>query len=100
MARLKGDKACGIEHQAAVDELEIGRAAKAAEIESKKFKSIVDAIGPATIVSIARAGPELQAQLRERSVPASISTIWRFFARHRMTFKKRRRMLPSKSGLM
>jgi transposase len=43
---------------------------------------------------------ELQAQLRERSVPVSISTIWRVFARHRVTFKKRRRMLPSKSGLI
>jgi transposase len=41
---------------------------------------------------------ELQARLEERGVRFALSTIWRFFARHRVTFKKNRRMLPSRSA--
>lgn len=32
-------------------------------IEANKFKAIVTALGPETLVEIARAGPELQAKL-------------------------------------
>ena len=34
-----------------------------AEIETEKFKSLVDSIKPETIKAIARAGPEMQAKL-------------------------------------
>ena len=34
-----------------------------ADIETKKFKQLVNAIGSNTIVSMARAGPEAQAKL-------------------------------------
>jgi len=34
-----------------------------AQIQAKKFKSIVDSIGPKTIKSMAEAGPAMQAKL-------------------------------------
>jgi transposase len=40
---------------------------------------------------------DLPARLDERGAHFGISTLWRFFARRRITFKKRRRMLPSSS---
>ena len=47
----------------ALNELEINRARRMADIESKKFKDTVDAIGAETIKAIAQAGPEMQAKL-------------------------------------
>jgi transposase len=42
---------------------------------------------------------ELQAKLKEeRGQRFGIGTLWRFFARRRITLKKRRLMRPSKSG--
>lgn len=41
---------------------------------------------------------ELQAKLQERGTRVGIGTLWRFFDRRRISFKKRRRMLPSKSA--
>jgi len=52
-----------VDHQRAIDQMEIDRAEKLAKIEATKFAEIVDAIGPDTIKSIARAGPEMQAKL-------------------------------------
>merc|ERR1712187_938028 len=52
-----------IEHKTRLDQLELERAAKLAEIEGKKFKNLIDAIGADTIKSIAQAGPEMQAKL-------------------------------------
>jgi len=43
--------------------LEIQRARDLANIEEKKFKDIVDAIGPGTIKAMAEAGPSMQAKL-------------------------------------
>jgi transposase len=43
---------------------------------------------------------ELQAQLKEREVSVSISTIWRFFDRRAITFNRRQRPLPSKNRPM
>ena len=42
------------------NELEIKRSSEMAEIESAKFKEMVDAIGAKTIQSIVTAGPEMQ----------------------------------------
>ena len=41
---------------------------------------------------------EIRAELAEAGVSAGIGTLWRFFDRRRMTWKKRRRMRPSKTG--
>jgi transposase len=41
---------------------------------------------------------ELQARLAEKRIGAGIGTLWRFFKRRGITRKKRRRMLPSKTG--
>ena len=50
-------------HQAALNAMEVDRARRLAQIEAEKFAEIVSAIGPETIKSIARAGPEMQAKL-------------------------------------
>jgi major vault protein len=52
-----------IDHQRALDSLEIKRTEHLAKIEANKFKAIITAIGPDTIAAIARAGPEMQAKL-------------------------------------
>ncbi len=41
---------------------------------------------------------ELQAKLDEQGVSVGTGTLWRFFQRHRITLKKRRRMRPSRSA--
>ena len=52
-----------IEHQKALNELEISKAQALAKVEADKFKQTIDAIGAQTIAEIARAGPEMQAKL-------------------------------------
>jgi len=46
-----------------VNDLEIFKIRELATIESVKFKSLVESIGPETLTSIAQAGPEMQAKL-------------------------------------
>ena len=41
---------------------------------------------------------ELQEKLKVRGISAGIGTLWRFFNRRRITFKKRRRMPPSSNA--
>ena len=41
---------------------------------------------------------ELQARLAEKRIGAGIGTLWRFFKRRGITRKRRRRMLPSRTG--
>lgn len=43
---------------------------------------------------------ELQALLAERGTSVGIGTLWRFFDRHQITRKKRRRTPPSRIGPM
>jgi transposase len=58
---------------------------------------IVEAITNQPDITLA----ELQARLSaEHGVHFAIGTLWRFFERRRITFKKRRRMLPSSSVRM
>jgi major vault protein len=52
-----------IEKEKALKEHEIDMAERIANIESTKFKSIIDSIGADTLVEISNAGPELQAKL-------------------------------------
>ena len=43
--------------------------------------------------------PELKQRLAEKGASVSVAALWRFCRRHRITRKKRRRMLPSRTGL-
>jgi len=60
---LKAEQEAEISHKQSVTELEIERAEKLASIEATKFKKIVDVVGKETLKKIARAGPEMQANL-------------------------------------
>jgi len=55
------------------------------------------------ILSLVEAEPdltlaELEARLGERGVRTTVSSLWRFFHRHRITRKKRLRMPASRTG--
>jgi major vault protein len=63
LEQKKASQAAALAHQHALDDLEITKAKDLAEIEAEKFKSIVDAIGPDTLATIAQAGPEMQTKL-------------------------------------
>jgi len=54
-----------VEHKKSMYELQITKEREMAAIQAKKFKDVVDAIGPETIKKIAQAGPALQAELLE-----------------------------------
>ena len=43
---------------------------------------------------------ELRAKLDEHGVSVGTTSLWRFFQRHRITRKKRRRMRPNRSAAM
>jgi len=60
---VKAKQIAEVEHQKALNGLEISRARDLAQIQAKKFNSIVQAIGPKTIKSMAEAGPAMQAKL-------------------------------------
>jgi major vault protein len=59
----KNSHGAEIEHRQQLDGLEINKASQLAEIEAKKFKDIVGAIGADTIKAISLAGPEMQVKL-------------------------------------
>jgi major vault protein len=61
--QMKKRQAAEISNKSSVNQLELEKARKLAEIEVKKFSEIVSAIGPETIQKIAQAGPEMQAKL-------------------------------------
>merc|ERR1719198_2698538 len=52
-----------VAHQRQLDELELHRTRKLAEIEAKKFEETIAAIGPDPLAAIANAGPAAQAKL-------------------------------------
>lgn len=60
---LKSEQESEITHKREWNNLEIHKATQLAEIEAKKFKSIIDAVGPDTLRKISQAGPEMQARL-------------------------------------
>jgi len=63
LQQMKQKQAQEVEYTKAKNDLEVTKARELAAIESKKFKDIVDAIGPQVIKQIAQAGPEMQAKL-------------------------------------
>lgn len=60
---LKQQQDEDVAHQDAVTSLALAKQARMAQIETGKFKALVDSIKPETIKAIARAGPEMQARL-------------------------------------
>jgi len=54
-----------LDYQRKLNEMELTKAKELAEIESKKFTETVESIGQDTLLSIAQAGPEMQAKLLE-----------------------------------
>ena len=66
---------------------------RAARIEAHA-SFILDAIEAKDDITLV----ELQALLGERGTPVGIGTLWRFFDRHRITRKKRRRTPPSRTA--
>jgi len=63
LEEIRASQEAEISHKKALNELEITRARDLANIESGKFKRIVDTIGKDTLRSIAVAGPEMQEKL-------------------------------------
>jgi len=63
LEEIKASQEAEVAHKKALNELEISRARDLANIESGKFKRIVDTIGRDTLKSIAIAGPEMQDKL-------------------------------------
>ena len=57
------EKELALELAKELKRIEVSRSKRAAAVETHKFASIVNAIGPKTIQSIAQAGPEMQAKL-------------------------------------
>ncbi len=52
-----------LDHRIALDNLEVKTQRELADIEVKKFKETIDAIGKHTLIAMAKAGPETQAKL-------------------------------------
>ena len=65
LAQVKAKQLAEVEYTRKLNELELSKATELAEIETEKLKRIMEAIGQDTIVSIAQAGPEMQAKLLE-----------------------------------
>uniref|UniRef100_A0A4W5PM66 Major vault protein n=1 Tax=Hucho hucho TaxID=62062 RepID=A0A4W5PM66_9TELE len=61
--RLSKAREQELSYKSAMDRLEVEKQQKLAEIESKRFKQLVDSIGADTLMEMARAGPELQVKL-------------------------------------
>ncbi|CDQ70926.1 unnamed protein product [Oncorhynchus mykiss] len=61
--RLSKAREQELNYKSAMDRLEVEKQQKLAEIESNRFKKLVDSIGADTLKEMARAGPELQVKL-------------------------------------
>uniref|UniRef100_A0A3P9ANW7 Major vault protein n=1 Tax=Esox lucius TaxID=8010 RepID=A0A3P9ANW7_ESOLU len=63
LARLSKAREQELNYKAEMDRLEVEKQQKLAEIESNRFKELVNSIGADTLKEMARAGPELQVKL-------------------------------------
>ncbi|XP_064844864.1 major vault protein-like isoform X3 [Oncorhynchus masou masou] len=61
--RLSKAREQELNYKSEMDRLEVEKQQKLAEIESNRFKQLVDSIGADTLKEMARAGPELQVKL-------------------------------------
>eukprot|EP00755_Sulcionema_specki_P032051 Sspe_Gene.2160::Locus_713_Transcript_2_3_Confidence_0.600_Length_2897::g.2160::m.2160 len=62
---MKSKHQAMLDYQKKLNDLEVKKADRLSQIEAKKFEETMSAIGPETVLSIAQAGPELQAKLLE-----------------------------------
>lgn len=60
MERLKQARDAETQYLKERDELEVAKTKEMADIETEKFKSMVNAIGPQTLLAMANAGPDMQ----------------------------------------
>jgi len=60
---LKAEHESELIHKKSKITLEVKKAQELSEIEALKFKKIIDAIGPQTLKTISKAGPEMQVKL-------------------------------------
>lgn len=60
LVRLAKAREQELQYKKEIDHLEVEKQQKLSEIESQRFKELVDAIGSGTLTEMARAGPELQ----------------------------------------
>lgn len=60
---MKQEQDNEVDHQRALNALEISHARELAAIEAEKFSSLLNAIGPKTLQRVAQAGPETQQRL-------------------------------------
>jgi len=60
LERLSHAREAEVKYSRDQNEIEISKTRELAEIETEKFKNMVDAIGTATLQAIATAGPDLQ----------------------------------------
>uniref|UniRef100_A0A3B4CEI0 Major vault protein n=1 Tax=Pygocentrus nattereri TaxID=42514 RepID=A0A3B4CEI0_PYGNA len=63
LERLSKARNQELNYKKETDHLEVEKQQKLADIESQRFKQLVDAIGSGTLTEMARAGPELQVNL-------------------------------------
>ncbi|XP_076853066.1 major vault protein [Brachyhypopomus gauderio] len=63
MERLAKAREQELHYKKALDSQDIEKQQKLAEIESQRFKQLVESIGSSTLTEMARAGPELQVKL-------------------------------------
>lgn len=76
-----------LQYKKEIDHLDVEKQQKLAEIESQRFKQLVDAIGSGTLTEMARAGPELQVHFnisRSQTKTPSISTRLSEALRHQL----------------
>ncbi|KAJ9443045.1 Major vault protein [Diplonema papillatum] len=62
---LTGKNKSALDYQKRADDIEVTKVSKLSQIEADKFAATMEAIGPETVLAMAKAGPELQAQLLE-----------------------------------
>ncbi|KAJ9463428.1 Major vault protein [Diplonema papillatum] len=62
---LSSKNKAALDYQKRLDDIEVDKVSKISQIEADKFAATMEAIGPETVLAMAKAGPELQAQLLE-----------------------------------
>jgi major vault protein len=65
LSQLKLKQTAELEYVKRTNELELQKAKELADIEATKLAQVMQAIGPDTVVAMAKAGPEMQAKLLE-----------------------------------
>lgn len=67
MDRLTHAREAEVKYSREQNDIDISKTRELAEIETEKFKNMVDAIGTTTLQAMATAGPDLQVRRRRRT---------------------------------